>query len=391
MPKMNFTNSEIGRAKLCDRQTWFTDAAPNTGHNRYPGLRLCISKTAKTFYVAKWNPNTETTEQHKLGRHAPNFTLPQAWQAALAKAQDVEQPPEPDVEELPTLREALEEFVTYRLNLNPKVGKPMTPETAYKYRKCVEHHLAKWADMRIDTLPTLDIRRHLNKLQSKIPYGAQYVHTAIGATIRFQNKERGLDLKVPGLTTVTKTGIADVDRDLSWQDRWDEIDAVENPWIRAAWKFRWLTGVRVKAFHQLRWSDVSFDFGTVSLPDDKRVGKRVIGVADAVLEIFRDLPRVNEYVFASTQKPGQGHIYAKLDRLELNVSRHLRHLWHDVLIQQDISQITSHWLAGQTDRDIQAHYSVPPIEKQRAAANAIADHILGCAKPSPANVVDLVG
>ncbi|QMU57956.1 MAG: hypothetical protein GKR98_06935 [Boseongicola sp.] len=127
MPKMNITNSEIARAKLGDRQTWFTDGAPKTGHNRYPGLRLCISKTAKTFYVVKWNPNTETTEQHKLGRHAPNFTLPMAWDAALTKAHEIEQPPkpEPETEELPTLREALEEYVTYRLTLNPKVGNRM--------------------------------------------------------------------------------------------------------------------------------------------------------------------------------------------------------------------------------------------------------------------------
>lgn len=373
MPQIDFKDRVIEREKLRDRQTWFTDAEPKSGYCRYPGLRLCISKKAKTFYVAKWDGTK--TRQKKLKPHSKNYPVAMAWRDAQAVVADIENP-QSETEELPTLREAVEEHVTYRLNLNPRVGKPMTQQTATKYRNAIKQHLSKWSEVRIDELPTLDIRRHLNRLQASIPYGAQYAHTAIGAAIRFQNGERDLDLKVPGLTTVTKTGKADVNRDVSWKDRWDEIEVIKNPWIRAAWKFRWLTGVRVTAFHKIRWDDVNFDFGTVALPDDKGVDKRVIGVADAVLDVLRDLPRINQYVFASDQRPGQGHIYEKLDRLDLNVAQHMRHLWHDVLEQTECSRIVAHWLAGQNDADIQGHYTIPPVGKQRDAANAIATCIL---------------
>lgn len=392
MPKMNFTNSLIESAKLCERQTWFTDAHPKTGHNRYPGLRLCISKTGKVFYVAKWDPHAEKTRTVKLGRFAQTFTLPMAWAQAQSEAQQIEQPPEPEqeaMEPLPTLREAVDEYVTYRRNLNPKVGKPMSYEVAKKYRACVAKDLTKWLDLPIDQLPTLEIRRHLNALQAEKPYAAQYVHSTLGVTMRHQNNERDLDLKIPSLTTATKTAKADIDREASWEDRWAEIEDVENVWERAAWVFRFHTGVRITAFRELKWVDVNFDFGTVSLPDDKRVEARVVGVSDFVLDTLRDLPRINEYVFASRRAPG--HIGDRLRSTRINVAQHLRHLWHDVLDQTECSRLVGHWLAGQTDEDIQGHYTIPSIEKQRIAANAISDYIMSRAKPDPSNVLDLVG
>lgn len=385
MPKVPFTDTTIARMEFHDKPTFYTDAHPTRGHCRYPGLRLCIGKASKTFYVVSGKDGRSVSE--RLGAFGPEFGVAQAWNAAqVAKGRGVRAKGDFVIQdETPTLMEATREYCDYMQGLNPKVARPMTKATAQKYLRAVEQHLGRWMAVKIDALPTLEIRRHLDTLQQRIPYGAAYAHVAISATMRWQAKHRDLALKIPGLTTMTGRARVQVDRNVSWADRWSEIEQVQNPFIRAAWKVRWLTGLRVESFIGRKWSDLSFDMGTLSVPHDKRHPARIVALADPVLQVLDELPRVSDHIFASSKAP---HLYHRLDRLKSSTAQELRHLWHDAVEGAGVRRIVAKWLAGQVERDIRGHYTQPPLEVQKEAANMIAAYILERVS-TPAELVEL--
>ncbi len=394
MPKQHLTDTWIKNAPFCDKATWFTDP-------RYPGLRLQITRSTKTFHASKWDAAEGKARTKKLGAFTPKQNLKWAARQVTAFAQEVEEGSavttreekrEAELEAArnrpPTLIECVDQFLEFR-SVDRK-RKAMKEATRRKYRQAVENHLAPWVDTHIDELPALAIREHLNGMQIKQPQGAMYVHNALGTALRWFNKQHMASITVPGLTEATPTGTADVDHDIAiYPQRWAEIEALGDPVEAALWKVRWLTGLRITVLLPMTWDQFNAEFGTLSIGQDKQHPPRTIALADAVVEIISTLPRRSDFIFA---RPSGAKRW-QMRSIGLNVSQDMRHLWSDASTACYVHDIVHGHLCGQTEgkKKVRGHYTDPPLETQRDAANKIAGWILARAQPQDGKVIDLKG
>lgn len=419
MPKINLTDTNIKKQPFCDSPTWFSHET-----DKYPGLRLCVTKSAKTFYVAKWDPTTSKTRQVKLGRFAPAYGVAMAWEDAqdairltdagltLSRVERDAQRAAAEAEArksaLPTLTQATEEFLLYRVNMPRAAGRPMAEDTAKKYRRAVERHLSRWAGLPIDKLPTFEIKQHLNAMQHTTPQGAMYVHAVIGTVLRWHNEERGLELRIPSLTTPTKIsdrketrdkhGNVKLDMTVAWDARWAEIEALQNPSIKALWELRWHTGARENKLRELTWDKVSFGLQhvTVTFDNNKKSDKpRTFVLSDYSASVFkrlRDLAiaqphRAGKFVFWT---PKADHVF-QLDRLPLTAPGDVRHLWTEAAMSIAAPYHIMRWLNGQNLKSHEigmlGHYGRPDLDMQKEWADRISAYIVK--RTAPATLVAL--
>lgn len=395
MPKIRFTDTNL-RALPHGATTWYSHEGDN-----YAGLRLCVTKTAKTFFASKWDSKVQKTRSIKLGRLSPQYGVKAAWNDAqevnarvdkgdvLNKA---EQALVPRDDVLPSYRQVLEDYLTHRTGERASGKSPMKPETVKKYRQAFDNHLSRWADCRIDLLPTVQINRHLNALQLTMPHGAQYAHGVAGSVVRHANKVHSIVLPTPSLTDPTQTAKRDVAREVPWADRWAEIEAVSNPYKRACWQLRWHMGARENVLRELTWDRVSLDLGTVTFARLKKSEQpRKVALSSYSLSVFRRLHEIrqSEFVFASRN----GKHLDRLDSLRLTAPGDLRHLWHDAGLSLDAPKHILRWLNGQNlkdkETDMLGHYGTPDLASQRDVADRVSNYIMLRVKNAPAILVDL--
>ena len=222
----------------------------------------------------------------------------------------------------------------------------MKPETVAKYRRAFDLHLGKWSETRIDQLPTVLINEHLNQLQRTMPHGAQYAHGVAGTIIRHAMKVHAIVLPIPSLTDPTSTAKRTVDRDLPWTDRWAEIEAVANVYMRAVWELRWHMGSRENVLRELRWSQVDLDAATVTFARLKKLERPRRGaLSDYSHSVFKRLyeAKRSDFVFWSAKAE---HVF-KLDRLPLTAPGDLRHLWTEAAMSVVTPYHLMRWLNGQ--------------------------------------------
>lgn len=392
--KMTFTDSAISRIKPGAKAEYFSDKT-------YRGLRLHVSPGgAKTWYASKWDGTAQKSRQVKIGQF-PHMKRDEAWVITTRLKSQIDagefDPKRPvDDAPLPTLREALEEYLVHRMSDRASGKDPMLPETADEYRRSFNMHLDTWADMRIDGLPTRSINRHLNQLQKRTPHAAFRAHAVIGATLRHARRDHAVDLTIPSLTDVTKQPTREFDRDVPWADRWAEIEAIENPIRRACWKLRWLTGTRENVLRALTWDDVDLGAGTVTYRRVKRDQKgRTIALADVAVDLFRELHEMtggHGWVFPS---PRSG---VHIDRLRskeapLTAPGDLRHLWNDAAFSCGLPYHIQRWLNQQNLKSNEiamlGHYGQPDIESQRIGANKVAAYIMSKTQSGSNSVIEL--
>ena len=396
MPKMNLTDTNV-RNLPHQKTSWFTH------HDRSkPGLRLCVTSTAKTWYVAKWDGAANKTRQVKLGRFSPQFGVKAAWKkaqdvlAAVDAGEVLNQREQKAAEvldrPLPTYREALEHYIAHRTGARASGKSPMKPETVAKYQRAFDLHLGRWAETCIDRLPTVLINEHLNALQRTMPHGAQYAHGVAGTIIRHAMKVHAIVLPIPSLTDPTSTAKRRVDRELPWRDRWAEIEAVANVYIRAVWELRWHMGSRENVLRELCWNQVDLDAATVTFARLKKSEKpRRVALSDYSHSVFRRLheARRSDFVFWSAKAD---HVF-KLDRLPLTAPGDLRHLWTEAAMSVVAPYHLMRWLNGHnlTGDEIKmlGHYGEPDLASQREAANRISNYVLSRCGGSPSNVLEL--
>jgi len=77
--QISLNDTEVERLKFGPLK-WYSHKG-----DRYPGLRVAVTKTAKTWYLSKRDPRTGKTRSIKLGRF-PAMTRDMAWQEAEIKA-----------------------------------------------------------------------------------------------------------------------------------------------------------------------------------------------------------------------------------------------------------------------------------------------------------------
>jgi integrase len=383
--KMTFTDSAIARIKAKANAEYYSDKT-------YRGLRLLVSSGgSKVWYASKWDGAAQKSRQTKVGQF-PHMKRDEAWRVASelkaridvggfkSKAELVGV-----VEEMatPTLAIALEEYIEHQMGKRASGKASMQQVTADEYRRAFNLHLATWASVLIDDLPTRNINQHLNALQRMTPHAAFKAHAVVGATLRHAMRVHAIIVPIPSLTDITKQPTRDVDRDIDWADRWAEIDAIENPIRRACWKLRWITGVRENVLRALTWDDVDLAAGTVTYNRIKRDPKgRTIALSEFALSLFRELHDMTGgagFVFPSPR--GGVHI----DRLRrkdapLTAPGDLRHLWNDAAFSCNLPYHVQRWLNQQNLKDKEiamlGHYGQPDIEAQRIAADKVAAYIM---------------
>lgn len=78
MPKKHFTETNL-TAIPHGATTWYSHDG-----DKYAGLRLCVTQTAKTWYVSKWDIEAQKTRAINIGRF-PAYSLDAAWKKAQAE------------------------------------------------------------------------------------------------------------------------------------------------------------------------------------------------------------------------------------------------------------------------------------------------------------------
>ena len=175
--------------------------------------------------------------------------------------------------------------------------------------------------------------------------------------------------------------------------RWPALDAianVPNQTRRAAWLALLFTGFRMSNIRALRWSDIDFDEGMLTLERMKNGLKRTFPLSDAALEVFRLTPRTHDQIVF------EGRHYNKpitdLRQIDLGGNdvdsggvlrpHDTRHLFSSAAAKAGLSGPVINWMrgdvtimqgaAGRYMHDLGSH----------ADANAIANQIMAKCGPS---------
>ncbi len=405
MPQIRFTDTSVAKLEA-DKTTWFTDPTVK-------GLQLCVTPGGtKTWYLNKWDASSQKVRRVKLGQWASKGTHTRWAKDQIGKvALDVQEGKARTKAEkvadkaalgIPTFREALEQYIAHRTTARASGKARMVEQTVKDYRLAFDKHLTKWADTSVNELPILEINQYLNALQVEHPHAAHRAGSIAGAVVRFVNRLCALALPIPALLDNTqmksRVQTGKLDMQVSWADRWAEVEAIENEHIRLAWQVTWYTGFRGRSLRALKWDQINLKDGTVTFPRLKRQETpRVIVLADDVLRLFTRLHEIRiddcDWVFPSRRVVGdaRGHLDA-LDRLPLTAPGDLRHLW--MTAAREVAPRHVHrWLAQQTmtDDDLRmlGHYGEPTREEQKASADAIVASINSRLKRRPANVVEI--
>ena len=394
MPKLHFTDTNLA-AIPHGATTWYSHSGDN-----YAGLRLCVTRTAKTWYASKWDIAAQKTRAIKLGR-CPAWPLKRAWteaQTVMGKIDTGEFNKPDDAAPLPTFEQQLEAYLSYHAVDRKTGAAPMREQTARDYRACVKLHFSKWQSRPLDKIDGRAVSKELDDLQADRPYAAQRLHVIVRAVFKF---DPDLGVTPPrGLRGQTKMQAREIDRKIEWSDRLKEMEAVQNEIKRLCWLLRWHTGSRENVLRELTWDRVDLEKGTITFDRIKRDERgRTIALSEHSWGLVRRLNelRLCAYVFPSLRRTRmggrlvQGHLDA-LDRLPLTSPGDLRHLWTDAAMIVATPLFMTRWLNGQNLRSgevaMLGHYGrVDDIEAQRIAANKISAYINSRCNPGPSNVV----
>lgn len=404
MPHIKFTDSTL-KTLTVDKTTWFTDPSCK-------GLRLCVTGGGtKTWYVNKWDPTSQKTRSVKLAQWANKgahcrWAKDQVGKIAhdIATGNVLTRDEHEVVQTalgIPTFRDALEQYIEHRTTARQSGRARMMESTAYDYRMSFNKHLARWADVKVDELPILEINQYLNTVQIDTPNAAHLAASVAGATVRFINRLCALALPIPSLLDGTRmksrVQTGKLNMSVPWIDRKQEIDAIKNEHIRLAWMITWYTGFRGRGLRALTWDRVDLDAGTVTFDRLKRQEvEREIVVADDVVRLFKRLNDIREddsdWVFPSRRiVKGKRGLLDVLDRLPLTAAGDLRHLWMSTA-REVAPRHVHRWLAQQTmtDDDLRmlGHYGAPSYDEQKRSAEAIAAAINRLFSETPATVLE---
>jgi integrase len=167
-----------------------------------------------------------------------------------------------------------------------------------------------------------------------------------------------------------------------------------SPWQAALFRCLLLTGMRSSELRLLRWSWVDFDAALFRLPDSK-VGKRDIPMPAPVMDILRQLPRVEgcPYVFAgrATGKPLANtrwpwKIIVSAAGIEAARVHDLRHTAASVGVAAGVSLTLIGGVLGHKSHQTTARYAHLSDDPVRASSETIAERVARALEGAPAVV-----
>ena len=384
--EMSFTKGALDKAAHTGGSaTRYRDA-------RYPNLYLEVGTRSKTWRYRKFWKGQNFTET--LGTW-PNMGVIEAAQTAAEINQRVEQTGitrhddrrrnAPEI----TLRVALEQHCTQALD--PRQRK-VSAETAAGYANMLRLHVPRWLDM-----PITDIKRQMInekiKAMSDKPTTASSLLRALSAiygtqlAYRDDGYEHDPTYRVKGYEARTRELLFDEAK------RWPALDAISgvpNLTRRAAWLALLFTGFRMGNIRALRWSDIDFDEGMLTLERMKNGLKRTFPLSDAALEVFRLTPRTHDHIVFEGRhynKPITGLRQIDLDGNDVDNGGVLRphdtrHLFSSAAAKAGLSGPVINWMRGDVTIMQGAASRYMHDLGSHADANAIANQIIAKCGPS---------
>jgi integrase len=319
-------SKEPRRAKLTKR---VVDSAP-PGVLRYdlwdstlPGFGLRVAPSGKKSFIVRYRPKGPAAPKRfiTLGRYGPTTTeeardRARAILGAVARGEDPARQPvrSPSMSVSTAARQFLDEHVSKR--------KPHTVEF-------YQHVLMKRVEPALGHLPIAEVTRtevaQLHNSLSQTPYLANRALAVLGSLFSWAEKRKMVPENQNPTRGVEKFRESRRERYLtssemkSLGDALREAETVGLPWDVAenglskhmpkaenrrtllslhtvgAIRLLILTGCRVGEILNLRWEEVDFERGVLTLPDSK-TGRKVVLLGAPALRVLSTMPRVGVYV-----------------------------------------------------------------------------------------------
>lgn len=381
MPKMKFSDANVRKVGLADKTTWYSHDG-----DKYAGLRLCVGKTAKSWYLSKRNPTTGKVQSIQLGRF-PGMGIDLASQAAEAQASDIHNGALGDAP-MRTLRDAFERHCDVKRG-SDKLG----AETERAYRSTLKANATDLLDTKLERITHAALQNRVNDLQRAGKAAtARLLKAVIHAAFKQARKQRpslinpaeGIELRsATKRKTLTRTG-----DDLT--PLLDGIMGVPTLQRRMAWIVMLFTGIRSTNVRTLRWDQVDLDAMTVHLPKMKNGEERTLPISDVVVAAFKQVEGLDPILCFPSDKKREVPIY-HLDRLDGIARQHdTRHHFTTAGGQAQLPDYTLAYLRGDKmsagAHDMVAHYL--GAVGSHAHVNAIAEAITGKCGTTSASLIE---
>lgn len=351
---------------------------------RFPNLYLEVGARSKTWRIRKFWKGQNFTET--LGTW-PQMTVIEAAQEAAVRSEGIEEKGvlikdagsrnAPEI----TLRVAHEQHVTQALD--PRQRK-VSAETAAGYAAMLRLHVPRWLDMAITDITRQMVNEKIKAMANK-PTTASGLLRAVGAiygtqlAYRDDGFEHDPTYRVKGYEARTRELLFDEAK------RWPAMDAISkvpNMTRRAAWLALLFTGFRMSNIRALRWQDIDFDEGMLTLGRMKNGLKRTFPLSDAALDVFRLPPRTHDKIVFEGRHYGKsitGLRQIDLEGQDVNNGGVLRphdtrHLFSSAAAKAGLSGPVINWMrrdvtimqgaAGRYMHDLGSHADANAIAKQ---------------------------
>lgn len=392
--EMRFTEGALDKAAhLGGPATRFRDP-------RYPNLYLEVGARSKTWRFRKFWKGQNFTEA--LGNW-PQMGWIEAAQEAAVRSDGIEEKGvliknagprnAPEI----TLRVALEQHCTQALD--PRQRK-VSAETAAGYAAMLRLHTPRWLDMPITDITKQMVNEKIKSMANK-PTTASGLLRAVSAiygtqlSYRDDGYEHDPTHRVKGYEARTRELLFDEAK------RWPAMEAISkvpNMTRRAAWLALLFTGFRMSNIRALRWQDIDFDEGMLTLGRMKNGLKRTFPLSDMAVAVFKHTPRTHDQIVFEGRhynKPITGLHQITIDGMDLERDEEgkmpegvlrphdCRHLFSSAAAKAGLSAPVINWMRGDVTIMAGAAGRYMHDLGSHADANAIAKQIVSkCASSS---------
>lgn len=298
--RCNLTEKRIRDAKPGPKQYLLWD-------QRVRGLGVLINPKTPATFVLQYRTLAGKTRRVTLAR-TEEMTLENARHRAareLVRIRDGEPDPatrRAKVRETPTVAELWRRFETQHAPTRITNGR-MTERTVKEYR----HQMRKHILPAIGPVPVADVTR--GDIEAIVaPLAGKVQHNRVLALVsrlftlaehwewrpQRTNPARGIER----VREEARDRVLSSDELAALASALIDLEEAHRPAVSAI-RFAAVTGLRIKSeVLSIRWEDVAFDTGRLTLPKTK-TGRRGHDLPSAARQIMADLPRINEWVFAS--------------------------------------------------------------------------------------------
>ncbi len=287
-----------------------------------------------------------------------------------------------------TLNEALDQYLKLR---------PLKPGTQANYRRFITGHLRTWLDRPILAITERDVLRRFQAITEQSGREcANLTFRMLNAIINFTLATQGLSgdspVKVLSRAKVwhrqTPRSRCLAPSELSpW---WHAVGAVTNPVARDYLRFLLLTGLRRTEAARLRWENINWPDGALTITETKNGQILVLPITAPVRALLkgREALRSNEFVFSAGDKAfisAQSAINQVVKATGIVFSCHdLRRTWatlaQDWIPFPQVKALLNH--AAGNDVTLR-HYARPTRDQLRVAAETVAARLMNLCEPTP--------